>query len=498
MATLVTNEGTVTGTTIGSVARFANIPFAKPPERWSPPEPPEQYPNGTRDGTEFGPNCVELDGSGSEDCLLLNVFAPASAIGQPSAKLPVLVWVHGGAYQSGGAKLYDATNLVEYLDGKAIVVSINYRLHIFGFLGSPSLRSSVQTTGNWGILDQRRAFDWIRTNAAHFGGDPKSLTVFGESAGAGSISVHLAMPGSAHSFDRAILESGSFASWSARPLSHAEGIYQQVLQVAGCMDSACLATRSVANLTAAVNTLPLCCNNVTGNPYGCPWAPTIDHVELFGHPYTLARNGNLSGIPILHGTNLDEGASFCQVGTTCDEKTLVQLWIRDYQNVMGPRPDTTLYNLYLKSNVTYPNAPKYGSRPWWAAQRSLTDQAFDCPARMLSTYASASRGTPVWQYLFKPSTLPVVHHGDEVPFVFQSSYLKGKENIALGQAMAEMWYTFAATGTPRPPKGVSSWPQAKGGSYLSLDVGEGGIKVATAFRRDCGAFFDEWLARELR
>ena len=132
-ATLVTNEGTVTGTTIGSVARFANIPFAKPPERWSPPEPPEQYPNGTRDGTEFGPNCVELDGSGSEDCLLLNVFAPASAIGQPSAKLPVLVWVHGGAYQSGGAKLYDATNLVEYLDGKATVVSINYRLHIFGF-----------------------------------------------------------------------------------------------------------------------------------------------------------------------------------------------------------------------------------------------------------------------------------------------------------------------------------------------------------------------------
>ena len=88
----------------------------------------------------------------------------------------------------------DAT---EDLASKAIVVSINYRLHIFGFLGSPSLRSSVQTTGNWGILDQRRAFDWIRTNAAHFGGDPKSLTVFGESAGAGSISVHLAMPGSA-------------------------------------------------------------------------------------------------------------------------------------------------------------------------------------------------------------------------------------------------------------------------------------------------------------
>eukprot|EP00966_Prymnesium_polylepis_P080984 1876080-Prymnesium_polylepis.2 len=103
-ASLITSEGTVTGTTSRGVARFGNIPYALPPERWEPPEPPEPYPGGTRDGTEFGPKCVQLggfaSGSGSEDCLLLNVFAPQDAVGWPKAKLPILLWVHGGGYQS--------------------------------------------------------------------------------------------------------------------------------------------------------------------------------------------------------------------------------------------------------------------------------------------------------------------------------------------------------------------------------------------------------------
>ena len=231
-ATLITTEGTVTGTTASGVARFGNIPYAQPPERWKPPELPEPYPGGRLDGTEFGPACVQPDygSAGSEDCLQLNVFAPTSAIARPDAALPVLLWIHGGAYQSGSASGFDVTPLVSFLDGKAVAVTINYRLGVFGFLGSSQLRPDASaSTGNYGLLDQRAAFAWVQRNAPSFGGDPSSVMIFGESAGAGSVSCHLALAGSSPFFQRAALESGSFAPWVARPLEHAEGIFSQVM-----------------------------------------------------------------------------------------------------------------------------------------------------------------------------------------------------------------------------------------------------------------------------
>ena len=266
-AKLHTTEGIVTGTTAAGVARFGNIPYAKPPERWTPPVPPLAYPGGVRNGTEFGNFCVQPDGAGSEDCLLLNVFTPATALGNTSSKLPVLLWVHGGAYQSGKSNDYDGTSLVSYLDGRVALVTINYRLNIHGFLGSTSLRpldAASGSTGNTGIQDQRAAFAWVRTNAHSFGGDPSRVTIFGESAGGGSMTLHLSMPKSRGLFARTIIESGSFASWTARPLAHAEVIYSQVLAAAACSDAACLASRSVANLSAVIQSIPagLCCNQV--------------------------------------------------------------------------------------------------------------------------------------------------------------------------------------------------------------------------------------------
>ena len=427
-AVLHTAEGAVTGTTVAgvpasrSVSRFGNVPYATPPQRWRAPEPPKPYPGGTLDGTSFGPTCVQPNGSGSEDCLQLNIFAPAQAVGKPNASLPVLVWIHGGAYQTGAAPWYDATNLVAYLDGRASVVTINYRLNVHGFLGSRHLAAAAMaagdgsaSTGNYGLLDQRRALAWVAANAPRWGGDPKRLTIFGESAGGGSISAHLASPGSAGLYAGAIIESGSFGTWTARPMAHAETVYDQVLEATACADAACLSTRSTANLTAAINAIPagLCCTDVEGKAY-IPWSPTIDGVVLADHPYKLALAGNLSRVPILHGTNLDEGASFESLGKDVRVAGVDAAWQKRYGPAMGPRTAPEMTALFL-DNVTYPNVGPLGSRGWWAAQRSLTDQSFACGARALS--ASLGALTPVFQYLFTPATIKVRAHGSEVPYV---------------------------------------------------------------------------------
>lgn len=511
-ALLRTAEGLVKGTTVPpsdpswtSVARFGNIPYAKPAQRWTPPvTPPDQYPS-IRDGSNFGPTCVQPDGSGSEDCLLLNLFTPSAALGKPSAKLPILLWVHGGAYQTGASNNYDATNLVGFLNGAAAVVTINYRLHIFGFLGSKLLRhrdAASGSTGMYGLQDQRAAFAWVKRNAASFGGDPDRITIFGESAGAGSVSSHLVLPKSAGLFNGAIVESGSFGSWSARPLEHAESIYAQVLEAARCADDACLATRSSANLTAVVTSIPagMCCNRVPGMPY-IPWAPTLDGVEWSVHPYLLAEAGNLSSpVPIMQGTNVDEGAMFEPLDKQVSTPSLESSWAKWYAPSVGPDAAQRLTSLYLSSNASYPKG--IGTRAWWAAQRSLTVQAFAVGASMLSR--SLSNKLPVFQYLFAPATHTVVYHGDEVPYVFLNPNVKHTdEDVDLAKTMASMWAAFAATGNPSLPAAGIDWPRYDAqadGPYLRLDVAQSGrgITNETGFENEAWPFFSAWSQSVLR
>lgn len=174
---------------------------------------------------------------GSEDCLTLNVYVNLNATAASSEPLPVAIFVHGGAYINGASHLplYDGVDMLEFWKGKAILVTVNYRLNIFGFVGSDALRSRDSdsgSTGNYGIQDQRLAFDWVHKNigklfniwwhcsfflnnfgffVASFGGDPEKVTIFGESAGAGSMSAHLVMPRSRGLYHRVVLESGAFA-----------------------------------------------------------------------------------------------------------------------------------------------------------------------------------------------------------------------------------------------------------------------------------------------
>lgn len=199
--------------------------------------------------------------------------------------------------------------------GRFLVVTINYRLNIFGFLGSESLRSAGGTTGNAGIEDQRQALRWIRKNIGAFGGDPSKVTIFGESAGAGSVTNHLVQPQSAGLFRAALLESGSFAPWAAHPMWHAEMVFQKVLQLTGCPSGdeavACLKKMDAGRLVSAVKGITLDDTKTPIGedipsalvivPYTCPWSPAIDGISLKDHPLVLVREGKTNPGAVMHG-----------------------------------------------------------------------------------------------------------------------------------------------------------------------------------------------------
>jgi len=202
--------------------------------------------------------------------------------------------------------------MIEQLEGSLIVVTINYRLNVFGFAGSGNLLSPEGSTGNWGILDQRLAFEWVQNNIQAFNGDPSKVTIFGESPGAGSVSVHMSSPGSWGYFNKAIGESGSFSQWVAQPMSVTESRYSQLRKIAGCGTSdACLSTISASFLFSVSASLPLV-PSIPGrfSCGGSGFGPTVDGIVLPSHPYVLASTGGIADKPFMFGTNTDEGSSF--------------------------------------------------------------------------------------------------------------------------------------------------------------------------------------------
>ena len=215
-----TESGVVRGSATSTVVSFKDIPYAAAPEgewRWRPPRPAPIW-EGERDAATWGPRCAQVDTagkiSGSEDCLRLNIWAPAEA---GAAARPVLVWIHGGSLVRGTAmsSSTDGGRLVERTG--VVVVSINYRLGAFGYLPHPLLAEESGTTGNYGLLDQIAALEWVQRNIAAFAGDPRSVAVFGQSAGGFSVCSLVASPLSANLFSAAIIMSGGCTArtWDA-------------------------------------------------------------------------------------------------------------------------------------------------------------------------------------------------------------------------------------------------------------------------------------------
>ncbi|HEV2783772.1 MAG TPA: carboxylesterase family protein, partial [Actinophytocola sp.] len=237
---MLTDRGPVRGVVAGDYRLFQGIPFAAPPVgelRWRPPQPPAPW-RDPLDATAPRGACAQPGSFGrpetfNEDCLYLNVTTPRRA----GHRLPVMVWIHGGSYTTGSGAIYDARKLA--VEGGVVVVTINYRLGPLGFLALPALtgeQPGIQS-GNYGIEDQQAALRWVRRNAAAFGGDPGNVTIFGESAGSGSVCAHLVSPTAAGLFHRAIGQSYSCA-WPVATGAAAESAGTAFAGRVGCADVA--------------------------------------------------------------------------------------------------------------------------------------------------------------------------------------------------------------------------------------------------------------------
>ncbi|WP_158230481.1 carboxylesterase/lipase family protein [Pseudofrankia asymbiotica] len=437
---MTTDKGRIHGAYAQTRRSFQGIPYAAPPVgplRWKSPAPVAAW-TGTRQATRPGSSCPQASGelgsvpSNNEDCLYLNVTTPKTITG----KLPVMVFIHGGGFTSGSGSMYDPAPLVDR--GKVIVVTLNYRLGVFGFLGLPQLSAEggAHKSGLYGIEDQQAALRWVRANATAFGGDARNVTVFGESAGAGSACVQFVSPTAKGLFDKAMAQSG--CNLAATSLSQGEARGTALTQAVGCTTGdvvACLRGKSVDELMA---------RQAAGLASG--FAPLYGGAALPDTVANLLARGSFARVPLLQGSNHDEGRIFVGTGalgtiTAANYKQVIQLlWPWAADAVVAQYPLTA-----------YPS-------PALAVATVLGDSQFSCRALRASELASSK--TKVYQYEFNdtaaPSLAPPVDgfpfgvtHGVELYYLFN---LGAPPLNATQQASAnrliDYWTAFAKRGDP--------------------------------------------------
>ena len=539
LTTLSAPAGSMRGIATSSYRMFAGVPYAEPPvgaRRWRAPTPRAPW-SGVRDTLSYGSSCVQPTpfdpamGAQSEDCLFLNVYAPPLAASNAGAAAAVLVWFHGGSFLQGGGheERLNGTYLVTLLKRRLVVVTINYRLGVFGFSGAAALRGrnpGSRDTGNYGLQDQREALRWVSKNIAAFGGDPTRVFAAGQSAGAGSVTAHLVMPKSWGLFQRAGMESGAFAAWGVTSMASAEAAWAALASnlkcdhhprsasTSGSSNSsssaliACMEKKPAAEVLAAV-------------PSIAAYGPTIDGVELADAPWVLAAQGKLApGVPIIAGAAAEDGDSN-SLSATIDAPALAA-WLRTTMLSYGA--NETTQNAVAKAYAAAP-PPLNASRPgegfdrfYWSAKHMLADSEMLCPARRIARWVAAAGAgarerreqTPRgWVYQFRyaaPASCGAgmgAKHSVEIPFVFHvlagnedQYHLHGAEEIALSATVAQMWANFAESGDPNgggAPSIAERWPAFSNdnANVMLFDVAsKGGVRHAAHFRESMCTLWD--------
>jgi para-nitrobenzyl esterase len=481
--TVATDKGSVQGILEGDTRAFLGIPYAAPPVgplRWRPPHPAAAW-TGVADASKKGPACPQLLTEGtSEDCLTLNVWTPRAA---STANAPVMVWLHGGGFTtgSGGDPAFDGQSLSEATG--AVIVTLNYRLGPLGYLAHAALDAedpAHPTSGNYGHLDQQAALGWVKANIAGFGGDPGDVTLFGESAGGISTCLHLVTPSSAGLFHRAIIESGPCGlSNGTRATQEKQG--DDVAAALGCTVPAtvltCMRGKTQDEVLMAV---PLDTGEIAGD--GVSWLPYGDGVDIPGLPQALLEAGSFTKLPVILGTNKNEGTLFFALaGDVTDEAS--------YLAVM----DRVFFGNGAAIVARYPGASFPSLTD--AAAEAFGDGAFVCPTRRAArALVKGGAATYLYQYVHPASTGFLtslgVFHSSEVPLIFGNTYLgivlDGQEEM-LSKEMRGFWLNHAKTGSPGT-EGTLAWPAyaLPTESNMVLDLQ---VSTATALK---GAICDFW------
>ena len=496
-----TEAGLVAGTTVvgGQVQLYKGIPFAAAPVgnlRWRSPQPVTPW-IGVRQVVEFGPSCPQIErqvsgdriGKTSEDCLSLNVWAP---VNPTSRRVPVLVWIHGGAFTQGTGSLpaYDGEALARR---GAVVVTINYRLGPFGFFAHPLLtkESGHDASGNYGLLDQLAALRWVKANIRGFGGSPDRVTVFGESAGAVSIGCLLVSEQARGLFHAAILQSGSpygvtrYLRDAPAGEESMEEVGELIGRRLGCDREddvlAALRSRSVDDILNASRPAPVFFGE------GIKFGPIVDRWLIREKPSVLLERKQQLKVPVLLGSNADEGAIFVAPLQGLD----VDAYRRFVRSSFRDRADEVL--------ARFPVSRDAEVKP--ALSKVVGYSAFVAPARRLAR-AMADLGAPAYLYSFTrvrtgtPAARLGAFHGSEIPYVF-GTLSRGSRPVAsephdddrtLSQAMMACWTRFATTGDPNGD-GAPAWPRYGFRTDLSLELGDE-FQSRSGASRDICDFFD--------
>jgi para-nitrobenzyl esterase len=454
-----------------SIRLFKGVPYAQPPVgelRWKEPQPLKAW-EGVRKATEWGNRCAQgqmfsdiysRETGSSEDCLYLHIWTPAKS--SKAKKIPVYVWFHGGGFAvgSGGEGRYDG----EYLARQGIVVvNVNHRLGIFGFFSHPELtkESPNKASGNYGLLDQAAALQWVKKNIGAFGGDPNNVTIGGESAGSISVCGLMASPLSKDLFQKAIGESGSFltaqgASSNLKPLAETELAGVNFAESIGAKSLADLRAMSAENLLAAV-----------GKSRGMSFWPNIDGYFFPSSPNEIYAKGQQAHVPLLAGWNSSEMGMMAKM----------------QKPTAATFPDTLRQQFKEKTDLAIKLYPASTDEE---AMQSAADLASDSfivfvTWKWIEEHLRTGKA-PIYRFLFSRFTPPAdgsrsfgAAHASEIPYAFNTLDLykdagRAPEDRQTARTMSAYWASFIKSANPNG-KGLPHWPEFGGTrQVMNIDV----------------------------
>jgi para-nitrobenzyl esterase len=482
-----TDSGAVEGYIVDGVAHFKGIPYAAAPVgalRWRPPQPRETWKEPLM-AHRIGKVCPQdsanfpVIGTMGEDCLSLNIFAPENTAGKAC---PVMAWIHGGGFSTGSGivPIYDGSYLAA---AGMVVVTMNYRLGALGFLAHPELTGESGHSGNYGLMDQIFALQWIKRNIAAFGGDPGNVTIFGESAGGTSVAMLMASPLAGGLFQRAAAQSPGSLPHRLRELDGSSGPFESA-EAFGLRFAGKLGLEGKKGVTAKLRNMPaeelaaawFKTVNEDYKGVGASGSWIVNHITIDGKvleqaPGEVFRKGRQHNVPFMTGNTADEGTLFTYL-------------------FFGREPDGERYRHYAGQAYGKEGravAAHFGGRDGEDVRRAsdgMLGASFYSGSRRLARYMSAVQ-SHTYRYLFsKPPgfflyVIPDMHdwkerfrcyHAAEIPYVFHWMGVPGygEEDRALARQMAGFWANFARSGDPNG--GGNTWPRfsRQDESYLAL------------------------------
>ncbi len=511
-----TDAGWVQGWRLPGRSIFLGIPYAQAPVgdlRWAAPQAAEKW-GGARmallpKGICAQPAVPELrvPQSLAEDCLGLNIFKPVNHTGRP---LPVMIWIHGGGFVLGSGNFTLASDLAER--GQVIVVAINYRLGVLGFLAHPALSvEDGQAVGNYGLLDQQMAIQWVKRNAAAFGGDANNITIFGQSAGGTSVCAQLMSPAMAGQFQAAIVQSGVCSSHLMQAMPAALQVGVDLVHQLPCQG------RQGRQLLACLRALPvekiLPLLGRVGATSEVPLRPVYGSAVLPQAPDAAFAQGHFHRVPLLIGSTRDEGTLLVALGINQNNHrrpqplNAAQLQAQDTpaafaQGVAQYFGAAALPTLQARYPLT-----RYGGKGSAALAAMLTDGLFACNADSLRRSA-AKHGVPVYGYEFAQApagglikndisgvNLGAYHGAEFASLFFYPFYRLDAQQQQLADDMKDYWASFARQQQPvAGRKGAAVWPAFRIAKpqLLSLQASGSVVQDDFALRHQC----DFWQGQD--